>query len=101
MKRLFWSFLLAMGAGIAVWFFSRRKMDGLYTEISRLREYEQKALALDAELAELQEKSEAKEAAYLNSLSSEERIEHELLQARVNSYMKEQLGEELYNEFKS
>ena len=100
MKRLFWSLFMLITGAIAVWFFSRRRMDGLYAEISRLREFERRELALDASLDEHEAKWKAKDAAYLASLSPEERLEHELLQARVNSYMKEQLGEDLYNEYK-
>lgn len=101
MKRLFWSLLVAIGSAIAVWLFARHRMDGLYAEISRLREFERRELALEANMAEQLAISDANEVAYLASLSPEARLEHELLQARVNSYMKEQLGEELYNEYKS
>ena len=101
MKRLFWTILGAITGGFILWFVARRRMDAMYAEISRLREYERRELAMEASLIEHEAKWGAKDAAYLASLSPEERIEHELLQARVNSYMKEQLGEELYNEYKS
>lgn len=42
MKRLFWLILGAIG----VWFVARRRMDGLYSEVSRLREIEHKHDAL-------------------------------------------------------
>ena len=46
MKRLFWLILGLIGGSVALWFMSRRKMDGLYGEVSRLREVERKYVAL-------------------------------------------------------
>jgi len=100
MKRLFWSLLLVIGSAIAVWLFARRRMDGLYAEISRLREFERREIAMNASLDEHEAKAQAKESAYLASLSPEEKIEYAMKQAQVNAYLKEQLGEDIYNELR-
>ncbi len=101
MKRLFWTLLGAIAGGIVLWFFARRRMDGMYAEISRLREFERKEQAMDAALDAHEAKWDAKQAEYLASLSPQERLDYEMNQAQINSSLKEQLGEDIYNELRS
>ena len=94
MKRLMW---VLLGA-ILVWFFSRRRMDALYTEISRLREYEYKEQRLNAYYAKKNEEDRKEEAARVAAMTPEQRIDYEMRQAEINSYIKSQIGEKVYNE---
>ncbi len=46
MKRLLWTVLAAIGGAIILHYFSRRRMDTLYSDVSRLREVERRYNAL-------------------------------------------------------
>lgn len=94
MKRLF---LLILGA-IGVWFVARRHMDGLYSEISRLREYERKEQRVNERYAKKQAERRQEEALELAAMTPEKRIDHEMRMAEINSYIKSQIGEDVYNE---
>ena len=98
MKRLFWSLFAAMLGGFLVWLFARHRMDNLYSEISRLREFERREQRLNARYAKQNAEERKEEAASLAAMSPEERIDYEMRQAEINSYIKSQLGEKVYNE---
>jgi hypothetical protein len=98
MKRLFWSFLGAFIGSLVVWVFARRQMDSLYAEISRLRLLEHKQEELNAYYAKKNAEDRKEEAERLATMSPEERIDYEMRQAEINSYIKSQIGEEVYNE---
>lgn len=98
MKRLFWSLFGAILGAIAVWFFARRHMDTLYGEVSRLQEYERKEQRMNARYAKKNADRRKEKEAELAAMTPEERIDYEMRQAEINSFIKSQIGEKIYNE---
>jgi len=64
MKRLFWSLLMLIAGAIGVWLFSRRRMDVLYGEVSRLREAERELAQLKAHQEKIRQHNEKRIAAH-------------------------------------
>jgi hypothetical protein len=100
MKRLFWplvSILLALG----VWFFARQRIDSLKAEVDSLRPYKEKHDSLNAHYAEKQGQRAKEEKARLAAMSPQERLDHEMKMATINSYLRDKLGDDVFDELTS
>jgi ATPase subunit of ABC transporter with duplicated ATPase domains len=91
MKRLFWSVLLAIGSAIGVWFITRRRMDTLYGELSRLREVERK-------YESLVEKEAQREQAFIISEADAKEFEEEMASASTDKKMRMAMLSALYKD---
>jgi|GEM_PF-1584814 len=99
MKRLFLLIFAAIGGAIAVWLFSRRRMDGLYGEVSRLREIERKYDVMVEKEAQLnavfrEDIEEMKrDRANRPPLTTEQKLKMAMLEAVFDADAREKLGE--------
>lgn len=98
MKRLFWSLLGAVLAAIGVWWFARSRMDDLYGEISRLREYEKKEQRIEAHYAAKHAAEKVAKQAELAAMTPEDRLKYRIREAEINAYIKSQIGDKLWEE---
>jgi hypothetical protein len=100
MKRLFWP-LVVIFAALGAWYLSQQRIKALTAEIHSLRPYKEKHDRLNAHYAEKQEQRAKEEKARLAAMSPQERLDHEMKMATINSYLRDKLGDDVYDELTS